>query len=118
MNIIEFFSLSFRHVIIFANLSTTFFSSKINLFISSMIKSASKIASIINITIFFAIEIKRDFKYIVSMFFSKINEISYFHDHVTNISFVTRSGKDATLVDAIESSRHRELASSRFRIEK
>ena len=30
---------------------------------------------------------------------------------VTNISFVTRSGKDATLVDAIESSRHRDLAS-------
>ena len=35
---------------------------------------------------------------------------------VTNISFVIRSKRDATLIDAIESSRHRKLASSRFRI--
>ena len=35
---------------------------------------------------------------------------------VTNISFVLKSKRDATLIDAIESSRYRELASSKFRI--
>ena len=37
---------------------------------------------------------------------------------VTNILFVLRSKRDATLIDAIESSRHRKLASSKARIEK
>ena len=57
-----------------------------------MIESASKIASIsvnvsisvivsiIDITIFSATEIKRSFKYIVSMFFLEINEASYFQE--------------------------------------
>ena len=35
---------------------------------------------------------------------------------VTNILFVFKSKKDATLIDVIESSRHRKLALSRFRI--
>ena len=76
---IEFFSLNFRHVMTSANSSTTFLSSEINIFISSMIEFASKIASKIDIAIFFAI-IKKDFKYIVSMFLSKINEILYFQN--------------------------------------
>ena len=80
MNIIELFFLNFRYVIISANLLKAFFLSKINVFISSMIKSASEIASIINIVIFSAIEIKRNFKHIISMFFSKINEASYFQN--------------------------------------
>ena len=80
MNTIELFLLSFRHVMTFANSSTAFFSSKINVFILSMIESASKIASIINVTIFSTIEIKKSFKYIVLMFFSKINEASQFQN--------------------------------------
>ena len=69
----------------FANSLTTFFSSENIVFILSMIESASMIASIsmivsiIDIAIFSAIETK-NFKYIVSMSFSKINEISYFQD--------------------------------------
>ena len=90
MKTIELFSLNFRHVMISTNSSTAFFSSKSNIFISLMIESASEIASIsmivsmsviasiINITIFSAIKIRKSFKYIVSMFLSKINEISYF----------------------------------------
>ena len=84
MKIIEFFSLNFRHVVTSANLLTTFLLSENNVFISSMIEfaseiaSISKIVSIIDIAIFSAIEIKNSFKYIVSMFFSKINEILYF----------------------------------------
>ena len=35
---------------------------------------------------------------------------------MTNISFVLRSKEDATLIDAIESSRYRELASSKARV--
>ena len=35
---------------------------------------------------------------------------------VTNILFVLRSERDATLARAIESSRHRKLASSKFRV--
>ena len=37
-------------------------------------------------------------------------------NNVTNISFVFRSKKDATLIDAIESSRYRKLASSKTRV--
>ena len=86
MKIIELFFLNFRHVIISANSLTASFLSENNIFISSMIVFASKIASIskivsiINIAIFSAIEIKRSFKYIVSMSFSEINEISYFQN--------------------------------------
>ena len=81
MNNIEFFLLNFRNVMIFANTSTTFFF-KTDVFNFSMI-DAIKIDffSIINIVTFFEInttEIKKNFKYIVLMFFSKINEIFYF----------------------------------------
>ena len=92
MKTIELFSLSFCHVVISTNSSTASFLSESNVSISSMIESASEIASIsmivsisvivsiIDIAISFATEIRRSFKYIVSMFFSKINEISYFQN--------------------------------------
>ena len=86
INAIEFFFLSFRHEVTSANSLTTFLSSKSNVSISSMIEPASVIASIsmivsiIDIAIFSAIETKRIFKYIVSIFFSKINEILYFQN--------------------------------------
>ena len=83
---IEFFSLSFRSQMTSANSSTAFLSFENNVFISSMIEFASvivllsMIVSIIDIAIFSATEIKRNFKYIVSMSFSEINEISYFQN--------------------------------------
>ena len=80
MNTTGLFSLNSRHVMTSADSSTASFSSETNVSNSSMIEAATEIASIADIAISYATEIRRGFKYIVSMFLSEINEASYFQD--------------------------------------
>ena len=82
MKNIEFFSLNFRNVMISANIFTTSLFFETDVFNFSIIDTDKiEFFSKTDVVIFFKInttEIKKDFKYIVFMFFSKINEIFYF----------------------------------------
>ena len=81
MKNIEFFSLNFRNVMISANIFTTFFVLETDVLSSSMINTNEiEFFSETDVVIFFkinTIEIEKNFKYIVFMFLSKINEILY-----------------------------------------